>query len=75
MPIHRVPCNGSHRLLNLIQLRVLVARREAEAHYLQVDFLIIMRAGNSKGLCDLGMKGVLFKLAHLRRDIYGMGLK
>ena len=71
-PVRYVPRNRSHRLLNLIQLRVFIARCEAEAYYLQVNFLIIMRAGNSKGLGDPGMEGVLLKLAHPRRDIHDM---
>ena len=49
-PIHQVLRNGSHRLLNLIQLGVFIARREALAYYLQVDLPIIMRMGNSEGL-------------------------
>ena len=32
-----------------------------------------MRAGNIKGLGDPGVKGVVLKLAHPRRDIHGMG--
>ena len=60
---------------NLIQLGGIIARHEDEAHYLQVNFLIIMRAGNSKGLGDPNVKGVLLKLAHPRRDIYSMGHK
>ena len=71
----QVSRNRSHRLLNLIQLEVFIARREAKAHFLQVNFLIIMRAGNSKGLGDPGMKGILLKLAHPRHNIYGMGRK
>ena len=74
-PVRQVPRNRSHRLLNLIQLGVLLARREAEAHYLQVDFLIIMRVGNSKGLGDPGVKGILLKLAHPRHDTHGTGRK
>ena len=50
-----------------------VARREAKAHCLQVNGLRIMRAGNNKGLGDPNVKGVLLKLAHPRRDIYGTG--
>ena len=37
------------------------------AHYLQVDLPIIMRTGNGEGLGDPGVKGVLLKLADLRR--------
>ena len=71
----QVSRNRSHRLLNLIQLEVFIARREAKAHCLQVDFLIIMRAGNSKGLGDPGVKGVLLKLAHPCHNTHGTGRK
>ena len=46
--------------------------REALAHHLQVDLPIIMRMGDIKGLGDPGAKGVFLKLAHPRRDTYGM---
>ena len=41
------------------------------AHHLQVDLPIIMGTGNNEGLGDPGMKGVLLKLAHPRRDTCG----
>ena len=49
--------------------------REAEAHYLQVDLPIIMRAGNSEGLGDPNVKGILLKLAHPRHDTRGTNCK
>ena len=57
---------------NLVLLGVFIAELEAEAHYLQVDLPIIMRAGNSEGLGDPGVEGVLCKLTHPRRDTRGM---
>ena len=45
------------------------------AYYLQVDLPIILRAGNSEGLGDPGVKGILLKLAHPRCDTSVMSRK
>ena len=42
---------------------------------LQVDLLIVMGMGDSKGLGDPGAKGVFLKLAHPRRDTCGTSRK
>ena len=68
----QVPREGSHCLFHLVQLIVIINRRKTMTHYLQVDLLIVMGMGDSKGLGDPGMEGVLLKLAHPRRDIHDM---
>ena len=45
------------------------------AHYLQVDLPIIMRTGNSEGLGDPSVKGVLLKLVDPRRYASGTSHK
>ena len=50
-----------------------VARREAEAHRLQVDAVPIMRMSNHEGLMDAGMKGIPLELAHPCYDLDDMG--
>ena len=71
-PIRQVPSKGSHRLLHLVQLSIFIDRREALARYLQVDLPIIMGMGDSEGLDDPGVKGILLELAHPRHDTRGM---
>ena len=62
--VRQVSHEGSHCLFHLVQLIVIINRRKTMTHYLQVDLLIIMGMGDSKGLGDPSMKGVLLKLAY-----------
>jgi len=43
--------------------------------YLQVDLLIVMGMGDSKGLGDPSMEGVLLNLAYPRHDSHGTSCK
>ena len=63
----------SHRLLNRVQLIILISRWETFAHHLQVDLILVMRMGNGEGLGDPDVKSTLLKLAHPSRDTSGMG--